>query len=77
MKRLKMLLLVFMIGIFAFTTNVFAETKNEVTLNFKGGTIQANGTLGSGGLRPYISLKSDAKILNGTGTSEKPYIIAT
>ena len=39
MKRLKMLLLVFMIGIFAFTTNVFAELKNEVTLNFKGGTI--------------------------------------
>ena len=31
MKRLKMLLLVFMIGIFAFTTNVFAESKNEVT----------------------------------------------
>ena len=39
MKKLKMLLLVFMIGIFAFTTNVFADTKNEVTLNFKGGTI--------------------------------------
>ena len=39
MKKLKMLLLVFMIGIFAFTTNVFAESKNEVTLNFKGGTI--------------------------------------
>lgn len=39
MKILKMLLLVFMIGIFAFTTNVFAESKNEVTLNFKGGTI--------------------------------------
>ena len=39
MKRLKMLLLVFMIGIFAFTTNVFAESKNEVTLNFKSGTI--------------------------------------
>lgn len=39
MKRLKMLLLVFMIGIFTFTTNVFAESKNEVTLNFKGGTI--------------------------------------
>ena len=39
MKRLKMLLLVFMIGIFAFTTNVFAESKNEVTLNFKDGTI--------------------------------------
>ena len=39
MKRLKMLLLVFMIGIFAFITNVFSESKNEVTLNFKGGTI--------------------------------------
>lgn len=39
MKKLKMLLLVFMIGIFAFTTNVFAESKNEVTLNFKGGII--------------------------------------
>lgn len=39
MKRLKMLLLIFMIGIFAFITNVFAESKNEVTLNFKGGTI--------------------------------------
>ena len=39
MKRLKMLLLIFMIGIFAFTTNVFAESKNEVTLNFKDGTI--------------------------------------
>lgn len=39
MKKLKMLLLVFMIGIFAFTTNVFAESKNEVTLNFKDGII--------------------------------------
>ena len=39
MKRLRIALLVFMIGIFTFTTNVFAESKNEVTLNFKGGTI--------------------------------------
>ncbi len=39
MKRLKMLLLVFMIVMIAFTTNVFADTKNEVTLNFDGGII--------------------------------------
>lgn len=39
MKKIKMLLLVFMISIFAFTTNVFAESKNEVTLNFKDGII--------------------------------------
>ena len=39
MKKVRMLLLVFMISIFTFTTNVFAESKNEVTLNFKGGII--------------------------------------
>ena len=39
MKRLKKILLIFMISIFTFTINVFAETKNEVTLNFKDGTI--------------------------------------
>ena len=39
LKHIKMLLLVVMIGVFSFATNVFAESKNEVTLNFKGGTI--------------------------------------
>ena len=39
MKRLRMLLLFFIIGIFVFATNVFAESKNEVRLNFKGGMI--------------------------------------
>lgn len=39
LKYVKMLLLAVTIGIFAFTTNVFAEPKNEVTLNFKGATI--------------------------------------
>ena len=39
MEKIKILLLVFIIGIFAFTSNVFAESKNEVKLNFKGGTI--------------------------------------
>ena len=39
MKRLRILLLFFMIGMFAFSTNVFAESKNEVKLNFKGGII--------------------------------------
>jgi len=39
LKHIKMLLLAVMIGMFAFTTNVFAESKNEVKLNFKGGTI--------------------------------------
>ena len=39
LKHIKMLLLAVMIGMVAFTTNVFAESKNEVTLNFKGGTI--------------------------------------
>ena len=39
MKKLKKILLVFMIGIFTLMTNVFAESKNEVTLNFKDGTI--------------------------------------
>lgn len=36
MKRLRITLLIFMIGILAFTTNVFAKSKNEVSLNFKG-----------------------------------------
>ncbi len=39
LKYIKMLLLVVMIGVFSFAINVFAESKNEVTLNFKGGTI--------------------------------------
>ncbi len=39
LKHVKRLLLAVIIGMFAFTTNVFAESKNEVKLNFKGGTI--------------------------------------
>ena len=39
MKRITKFLLVFVISIFTFTTNVFAEDKNEVTLNFEGGDI--------------------------------------
>ena len=39
MKRITKFLLVFLISIFTFTTNVFAEDKNEVTLNFEGGAI--------------------------------------
>ena len=39
LKYIKMLLLVVMIGVLSFAINVFAESKNEVTLNFKGGTI--------------------------------------
>ena len=39
LKRIKMLLLVIMIGMFAFVTNVSAESGNKVTLNFEGGTI--------------------------------------
>ena len=39
MKRITKFLLVFLISIFTFTTNVFAEDKNEVTLNFEGGDI--------------------------------------
>lgn len=38
-KQIRILLLLFIFGIFAFATNVFAETKNEVTLNFEGGVI--------------------------------------
>ena len=39
LKYIKMLLLVVMIGVLSFAINVFAESKNEVTLNFKDGTI--------------------------------------
>ncbi len=39
LKHIKILLLSVTIGLIAFSTNVFAETKNEVILNFKGGTI--------------------------------------
>ena len=39
LKHVKRLLLAVIIGMFVFTTNVFAESKNEVKLNFKGGTI--------------------------------------
>ena len=39
LKHIKMLLLAVMIGMFAFTTNVFADLKNEVSLNFKGGIV--------------------------------------
>lgn len=39
MKKITKFLLVLVISIFAFTTNVFAESKNEVTLNFEGGDI--------------------------------------
>ena len=39
MKIIKNLLIIFTFGLVLFTTNVFAEEKNEVTLNFKGGTI--------------------------------------
>lgn len=40
LKHIRMSLLVVMIGIFAFTGNVFAESKNEVKLNFDGGIIR-------------------------------------
>ena len=39
MKRITKFLLVFVISIFTFATNVFAEDKNEVTLNFVDGDI--------------------------------------
>ena len=39
LKHIKLLLLVITIGMFAFATNVFAESKNEVKLNFEGGII--------------------------------------
>ena len=39
MKKISKLLLVLVLSIFVFTTNALADTKNEVTLNFKGGTI--------------------------------------
>ena len=39
MKKLSSFLLMFMLGVFAFIPNVFAESKNEVTLNFEGATI--------------------------------------
>lgn len=39
LKRIKMLLLVIMIGMFIFVTNVSAESGNKVTLNFEVGTI--------------------------------------
>ena len=39
MKKIGKVLLAFVIGLFAFTMNVCAEEKNEVTLNFKGGII--------------------------------------
>lgn len=39
MRRISKLLLVFVLSIVVFTTEVFADTKNEVTLNFDGGII--------------------------------------
>ena len=39
MKKISKLLLVLVLSIFVFTTNALADTKNEVTLNFEGGTI--------------------------------------
>ncbi len=39
MKRVNKLLVLLVVSMFIFVTNVFAESKNEVTLNFKGGTI--------------------------------------
>lgn len=39
MKKISSFLLMFMLGVFAFVPNVFAESKNEVTLNFEGATI--------------------------------------
>ena len=39
MKKISSFLLMFMLGVFAFVPNVFAESKNEVKLNFKGGII--------------------------------------
>ena len=39
LKHIKLLLLVITIGMFALATNVFAESKNEVKLNFEGGII--------------------------------------
>lgn len=39
MKKISKLLLVLVLSIFIFTTSALADTKNEVTLNFKGGTI--------------------------------------
>ena len=39
MKKLSSFLLMFMLCVFAFIPNVFAESKNEVKLNFKGGII--------------------------------------
>ena len=39
MKKITKFLLIFVISIFTFTTNVFAEDKNEVTLNFVDGDI--------------------------------------
>ena len=39
MKKISKLLLVFVLSIFVFTTEVFADTKNEVTLNFGEGVI--------------------------------------
>ena len=40
LKRLKMFLVVMMVGILALTADVLAEAKNEVTLNFKGGIVR-------------------------------------
>ena len=39
MKKISKLLLVFVLSIFIFTTKTFADTKNEVTLNFGEGVI--------------------------------------
>ena len=39
MKKISKLLLVLVLSIFVFMANVLADTKNEVTLNFKDGTI--------------------------------------
>lgn len=61
LKHIKMLLLAIMMGLFAFTTNVFAESK--VTLNFEGGIVH-DGYVEYSGVGKLQLFKDDELVTN-------------
>ena len=63
LKHIKMLLLAIMMGLFAFTTNVFAESTNKVTLNFEGGIVH-DGYVEYSGVGKLQLFKDDELVTN-------------
>ena len=63
LKHIKMLLLAITIGMFAFTTNVFAESTNKVTLNFDGGIVH-DGYVEYSGVGKLQLFKDDELVTN-------------